>query len=84
LNIFDAIREIQLSLAEAHAEIAHLRWTHDHSMLHGPVCDVDVKEHFSRIVVGENVHGDRSLHRQAARNDQMRIVEISCLRSKLE
>ncbi len=58
MNIFDAIREIQNSLAEAHAEIARLRWAHDHSMLHGPVCDVDAKEHLCRIVVGENEDGE--------------------------
>ena len=58
MNIFDAIREIQLSLADAHAEIARLRWAHDHSMLHGPVCDVDAKEHLCRIVVGENEDGE--------------------------
>ena len=58
MNIFDAIREIQNSLADAHAEIARLRWAHDHSMLHGPVCDVDAKEHLCRIVVGENEDGE--------------------------
>jgi phage baseplate assembly protein gpV len=58
MNIFDAIREIQLSLAEAHAEISRLRWAHDHSMLHGPVCDVDAKKQLCRMVVGENEDGE--------------------------
>jgi phage baseplate assembly protein gpV len=58
MNIFDAIREIQLSLADAHAEISRLRWTHDHSMLHGPVCDVDAKKQLCRMVVGENEDGE--------------------------
>jgi phage baseplate assembly protein gpV len=58
MNIFDLVRELQERVAEAHAEIARLKSDHDHTVIHGPVTDVDAKKQLCRIQIGVDDNGD--------------------------
>jgi phage baseplate assembly protein gpV len=58
MDIFDAIRELQEQVADAHAEIAKLKSDHDHTVIHGPVTDVDAQKQLCRIQIGVDENGD--------------------------
>lgn len=92
MDIFDAIRELQDSLAAAHAKIARLEWMEDQSAVHGTVTDVDAKKQLCRIQTGEDADGNpvkspwvsysqiagtRKVHSAPSKGQQMTLLSPS-------
>jgi phage baseplate assembly protein gpV len=89
MNIFDAIRELQEQVAEAHAEIARLKTDHDHTVIHGPATDIDAKKQLCRIQIGVDddgnpvkspwrpygqIAGKRKIHSATSKGQQLTLI----------
>lgn len=83
-----AIRELQGSLAQAHAQLAKLAWMSEHTIVHGKVTDVDAEKARFRLEMGEDdegqpvkspwipysqVAGTRKMHSAPSVNQQMTL-----------
>jgi phage baseplate assembly protein gpV len=56
-TLYRLIAELQREVADAHEQLARLRWAHEQSVIHGPVTDRD-SEKGVRIQIGVDENGD--------------------------
>ena len=89
MNIFDAIIEIQQSLARLNAEVERLKWAKDNSAVHGFVTDVDAEKQLCRVAIGKDgddkdvkspwlpysqTAGTRKVHSPPSKGQQMTVM----------